>query len=477
MSDSSVADKKVVPFKEQGEIGVAVWGGYIDSGETNQKVTGSTRYKTAADTLANVSVVAASVRYFLNLLANPQWRVMPANDTQVAKNAAEFVESVVDEMESSWTRIIRRSGMYRFHGFGFQEWTAVKRDDGLIGIKDIEVRAQHTIEKWDVDANGTVKGVWQRSPQTGVEIYLPRWKLIYLRDDTLTDSPEGMGWFRHLVEPSERLKEYLTLEKVGFERDLAGVPVGRAPITALNRAVKAGTLSQAEATTMLEGLKGFVRMEVKKQNTGIVLDSQPFENQSAEGVQAASMAQWGVDLLTSDAGNIAQLNDAIHRISVEMARIIGTEILFIGSDGKGSMALSKDKSNNLFLNVNGTLDEMTEMFTRDLIKPLWDLNGFDPAIMPHFTHEDIAVRDAEQISITLRNMAGAGAVLGPDDPAINDLRDMLGISRALPFEEDMDDQDREEVDGEDGGGDSDGAESDDDSSDESDRQGEDDSGQ
>jgi hypothetical protein len=465
--------QKVVPFKEAGAMGVAVWGGYIDSGETNSKLSGSNRYKTAADVLSNISVVAASVRYFLNLLANPQWRVMSANDTARGKQAAEFVESVMEGLVSSWTRIVRRSGMYRFHGFGFQEWTAMKRPDGLIGFTDIEVRAQHTIDKWDVTENGTVRGVWQRSPQTGAELYLPRWKLVYLRDDTLTDSPEGMGWFRHLVEPAERLKEYLTLEKIGFERDLAGVPVGRAPLTALNRAVRAGTLSSQDANDMVDGLKNFVKMEVKKQNTGIVLDSQPFENQSADGLQAASTQQWGVDLLTSDAGNLQQLGDSIHRISVEMARIIGTEILFIGSDGKGSMALSKDKSNNLFLNVNGTLDEMVEMFTRDLIEPLWRLNGFDPEIMPHFTHEDIAVRDAEQISITLRNMASAGAVLGPDDPAINDLRDMLGISRALPYVDD----DREEVAGGDGDSDSDGSESDEESGRDDEEQDEDDSGQ
>ena len=464
--------QKVVPFKEAGEIGVAVFGGYIETGETNAKLGQGTRYKTAADILSNISVVAASVRYFLNLLANPQWRVMSVDDTPAAKQAAEFVESVVDELASSWTRVVRRSGLYRFHGFGFQEWTAMKRPDGLIGLTDIEVRAQHTIEKWDLAPNGTVRGVWQRSAQTGEELYLPRWKLIYLRDDTLTDSPEGMGWFRHLVEPSERLKEYLTLEKVGFERDLAGVPIGRAPITAMNRAIAAGQLSRQDADTMLDGLKKFVKMEVKKQNTGIVLDSQPFENQSADGVQAASSAQWGVELLTSDAGNIQQLGDAIHRIGVEMARIIGTEILFIGSDGKGSMALSKDKSNNLFLNVNGTLDEMTEMFTRDIIKPLWELNGFDPELMPHFTHEDIAVRDAEQISITLRNMAGAGAILSPDDPAVNDLRDMLGISRALPMDleqeeapdDDGDDDDNGDVEEEDGSDSGDGAERDGDGS-------------
>jgi hypothetical protein len=462
----------VSEFKEKGVMGVAVFGGYVDTGETNSLLANGTRYKTAADILANISVVAASVRYFLNLLANPQWHVRPADDSEEAEEAAEFVTDVMDQMASSWTRIVRRTGLYRYHGFGIQEWTAYKREDGRIGIVDIESRPQHTIEKWDVTPNGEVKGVWQRSPQTGEELYLPRQKCVYLRDDTLTDSPEGMGWFRHLVDPSERLKEYLTLEKVGLERDLAGVPVGRAPITAINRAVESGTLSSADANSMIEGLKNFVKMEVKKQNTGIVLDSQPFENQSSDGVQAASTAQWGVELLTGDAGSMQELGDAIHRISVEMARIIGTEILFIGSDGKGSMALSKDKSNNLFLNVNGTLDEMTETFTRDIIGPLWAMNGLDPAIMPKFAHEDVAVRDAEQISITLRNMASSGAILAPDDPAINDLRDMLGISRQPAMEADV----ASELDETDGGGDSDRSESDDGANQESEAD-EDDSGQ
>jgi len=419
----------VSPTKELGTIGVAVFGGYIEDGERNDLLGDGKRFETAADILRNISVIGASVRYFLNLLANPAWHVNPANDSPEAKRLAEFVESIMQETASSWTRIVRRSGFYRYHGFGINEWTAVKRADGLLGIKDIEVRAQHTIEKWDLAPNGTLRGVVQRSPQTGQDIYLPREKLVYLKDDTLSDSPQGIGWFRHLVEPASRLKEYLTLEKIGLERDLAGVPVGRAPLTAMNRAIQNGTLSAADAERMVRGLKDFVKMEVKKQNTGIVLDSQPFENQTADGTQAANVPQWSVDLLTSNAGNMQALGDAIHRIGVEMARIIGTEILFIGSDGKGSMALSKDKSNNLFLNVNGTLDEMVETMTRDIIQPLWRLNGFDPELMPEFTHEDIAVRDAEQISNTLRNMASSGAILQADDPAINDLRDMLGISR------------------------------------------------
>jgi len=43
--------------------------------------------------------------------------------------------------------------------------------------------------------------------------------------------------------------------------------------------------------------------------------------------------------------------------------------------------------------------------------------------------EDAAFKDAVMIAATLRDMATAGATLAPDDPAIDDLRALLGVSR------------------------------------------------
>ena len=106
----------VSPTKELGTIGVAVFGGYIEDGERNDLLGDGKRFETAADILRNISVIGASVRYFLNLLANPAWHVNPANDSPEAKRLAEFVESIMQETASSWTRIVRRSGFYRYHG-------------------------------------------------------------------------------------------------------------------------------------------------------------------------------------------------------------------------------------------------------------------------------------------------------------------------------------------------------------------------
>ena len=420
-------------FIELGTSGTAIYGGYVATIERNAKVTGQTRYVTASNILANISIVAASLRYFLNLVAKAKWSVNPADDSPEAKAVAEFVESCMVDMATQWSRIVRRSSMFRFHGFSMQEWTAKKRADGMIGFADIESRPQKTIGRWSTDDGGTINGVWQTSPQTGQEIALPRWKLIYMVDDMLTDSPEGMGWFRHLVEPCDRLTQYLKLEAMGFERDLSGTPVGWAPITAINRAVKAGTLTRAEGDAMLDAIKRFVALEVKKENTGMVLDSQPFESSSADGKQPTGNKQWGIDIITGKAESIDALNTAVERIERQMARIMGTEGLMIGGDGVGSLALSKDKSRSLFLNVNSTLIDMAEAMTNDFAGPLLTLNGIDESLWPEMVTEEIAFRDVEEVTTALRDMATAGAVLSPMDDAITDVRDLLGISHPPEF--------------------------------------------
>ena len=425
---------KVSPFKEAGVSGTAIFGGYIENIERDRKVSGAERYRTAADLLANVSIIAAAIRYILNLTAAPRWTIKPALDlgdtsSDAAKEAAEFVEQVLfRDLGTSWTRLVRRTGMYRYHGFGIQEWTAKRRADGLIGFADIESRPQHTIEQWQVDEGGTVEGVWQRSPQTGALLWLPRTKLLYLVDDSLTDSPEGMGLFRHLVDPGERIRRYLKLEGQGYERELRGIPIGRAPLADIRAQVAAGQLTAAEGRQMVQGLRNFIKMEVKEKDTGLLLDSTPYNGITADGTTVSGTPKWGVELLTGEGGSFSDLGKAIDRLTYDMARIIGAESLLLGSGATGSRALSEDKSKNLYLVVNGSLADIAEATNRDLIGALWTLNGFPEELKPMAEVEDAAFKDAVMIAATLRDMATAGATLAPDDPAIDDLRALLGVS-------------------------------------------------
>lgn len=426
---------RVTPFKEAGTSGTAIYGGFLETKERNPKVTGEQKFVTYSDMMANVSIIAAGLRFFLNLTSRPSWKVEPAKDlpdgksSDRAKAAAEFVEHVKNDLDANWTRIIRRSGMYRFDGFGIHEWTAKRRPDGLIGMESIEVRPAYTIERWDTEESGSILGVMQRSPQTSEELWIPRKKFIYLLDDTLTDSPAGMGIFRQLVDPAERIQALLKLEGQGYERDLRGIPVGHAPIGEINAAVEGGVLTKEQGQSMIDGLKRFLSMQAKSQDTGLLLDSATYEGQSQDGITVSGSKKWDMSLLNAGGSGFADIGRAIERLRYDMAIIIGVENLLIGSGNSGSRALSEDKSKNLTLQANACVGDMTEAYNRDFIGAIWALNGLPDELKPSFTVEDVSFKDAEQVAKVLNEMSTAGAILAPDDPVIDEVRDLLGVAR------------------------------------------------
>lgn len=446
------------PMDAIGHAGFVQFGGLLNSNEKNAKLTGTAKYTTYSQLLANTSIMGAGVRYFLNLVSKANWKINPVDDTPEAVAAAEFLESVIYDMETTWYRVVRRSALYRFYGFGVQEWTAKVREDGKIGFKDIEPRAQSTIEKWDVDLHGKVSGVIQRSPQTQREIYLPREKLVYLVDDSLNDSPEGLGLFRHLVDPAQRLARYEVLEGFGFEADLRGVPVAKAPIALLAQAVADGKITKEQKAQMEQPLRDFLSNHIKNPRLGLLLDSSTYTSQD-EASSPSSVPHWAVDLLDVNTSSQEAVAAAIHRLNLEIARVLNVEGLLLGADGKGSLALSKDKTNALYLVVDSTLNEIVEAFEKDILDPLWQLNGFDNRLKPEMKTEAIQFRDVEQMTAALRDMAAAGAVLAPDDPAINEIRDIMGLSNVaeqddedeidsslIPEDGDEEDDDTEEQD-------------------------------
>src|SRR5262249_42781981 len=161
---------------------------------------------------------------------------------------------------------------------------------------------------------------------------LPRGKIMYLVDDTLTDSPEGMGLLRHCVEPANRLENYQKQEGFGLLRDLHGIPIGRAPMDELAGAVKAGTITQAQMNQGIHTLKQFCAMEEKVQDTAIVLNSQPYIDLTDSGNTVSSVMKWDVQLLNGGAPGLPAANTAIVRLTTEIARVLGVEHLLLGAD-------------------------------------------------------------------------------------------------------------------------------------------------
>lgn len=426
---------RVAPMKTVGAPGFSVHSGYLDDREKQRELRGSEKYRTYSDLLANVSIVAASTRYFLNLVAKAGWRAEPPEGSGArGDDIAEAVEDIMKDMTTPWHRVVRRASMYKFHGFSVQEWTAKRRPDGLIGMRDVEPRPQATIERWDTDESGTVLGMVQRSPQTQEEIYLPREKTVYMVDDALNDTPEGLGLFRHLSEPGLRLQRYQLLEAYGYETDLRGIPIARGPLGALQELVDAGQMKAEDKDAAVQPLEDFIRGHIRSSNTGLLLDSATYTT-TDERSSPSNIYQWTLELLRGDAAMSSEaVAKAIERLNREMARILGTEFLLLGGDGKGSLALAREKTQQFALQIDSTLRELEETFESDWLRPLFMLNGWPDELRPELKTEQIQFRDVEQVTQSLVDLAQAGAPVNPMDPAVAEVYELLGLSKPDPIE-------------------------------------------
>jgi hypothetical protein len=408
--------------------GFSIHGGVTDAKEKNDQLRGTERYKTYSNFMANTAIVGAGVRYFLNIVCRPKWTVSPANESAEAQAAADWVESVMDDMRTPWHRVVRRSAMFRFLGFSIQEWQAKRRDDGTLGLADIAPRPQWTIEKWDVDDNGYVIGAVQRSPQSNLEIYLPTSKIVYITDDALSDHPEGVGLLRHVAKQIFRLERYEQLEGIGYEGDMRGIPSTKAPLSELEALKKSGQLKKEDVDAILKPLKDFVENHIKSSDTALLLDSAVYRG-SGDQQTPSAQPKWSVELLGTQTTGLTEIAAAVERLNREIARVLGVEQLLLGSNSRGSHALSRDKTSALFLIADATLKEIRETFNRDIIHRLWEINGFDEALRPKFQADPIKFQDIETMSSALRDLATAGVVLMPEDEAVTELFQLMGLTR------------------------------------------------
>ena len=170
-------------------------------------------------------------------------------------------------------------------------------------------------------------------------------------DDTLNDSPEGMGLFRHLARPARHLKRYEELEGFGFEMDLSGIPLVRAPVIELAKQVTRGELTQKQANERLQPLMDFVKNHIRNPRQGMMLDSMTYRSED-ERRTPSSQPLFDLEIMTGSPQSFEAAASSIERLNREMARILGVEQLLLGSSGSGSYALSQDKTHSFYLLVD-----------------------------------------------------------------------------------------------------------------------------
>lgn len=424
----------VGPNVVRGTDGSRIFNGFITENERSADLTGTQKYTTYANLVSNVNIIAAGLRVTLNLVSKPAWSAEPANpENPRAVELAEEVEKILfDEMRTPFHRIVRQAALFTFFGFSVHEWTGRIREDGSFGFLDIQRRTQKSIERWDVMADGEVVGVVQRAPQSSEYIYLPRWKLLYLVDDSINDSPEGMGILRHVADAARRLRKFEQLEGIGFQTDLQGIPVLRGPFAELTPSDASG--SDPDATRRAEivsRLESFIDNHNRGESMGLLLDSVTYTTSDDQN-KPSTTYKYDVDLLSGGSTSFEEIAAAISRLQHEIARVMGVEHLLLGSDGVGSLALSRDKSSTFGLIVAKTIKELRETFQKDLVRTIFERNGWPMELAPRLKTEAIEHRTIEEVTAALRDLSAAGVKLSREDELVQEVIDLLGMQRLDP---------------------------------------------
>lgn len=414
------------PENRLGFPGFNVYGGYLQDKETDARLRGRRKYKTYSEMIANVPIILASVSYFKNILGKSSWKFDPVDDSEEAERYAELVSDIMHDMNRSFEKVVERSAMYYFYGFSIQEWVAKRRDDGVIGFADIAGRPQFTIEQWDVDDHGDIQGVVQRVDHEAQGIYIPRSRLVYLAEDSIDDSPTGLGVLRGVVKAAHRIQVYQHLEGMGFDTDLRGIPIGYGPLSELQDQLRNGRITESEYTTIISPMIDFLTNKSATFDKGLMLDSATYRGFDDAGTPS-NVKKWDVKLLESHSQTQTEIDKAIVREIHEIARTLSTEHLVLGDSERGSFQLAKSKIDNFYVIVTTIAHTIKRAYEKDIICKLAELNGWEKKLMPKIQVDLAKQDDPEIISSVLKDLAAAGMVLPPASKAARKVFQLLDL--------------------------------------------------
>lgn len=407
-------------MKEIGRIGQKRYGGtfYEEFLPELRGRKGAEVYREMND---NDDVIGAIMFAIEMLIRQTNWNVEPGGTTAKDKEAAEFVESCMNDMDDTWIDTISEILSFIPFGWSFHEivykrrigktknsHTNSKYCDGLIGWRKLPIRAQETLYQWEYDNEDNLLGMTQMAPPDFQIRTIPKEKAMLFRTKSRKNNPEGRSILRNAYRSWYFKKRIQEIEGIGVERDLAGLPVMYSP-----EGVDIWDENDEDAVKIRAGMETMVRNIRRDELEGIVLPG-----------------GFKLELLSTAGNRQFDTNAIIDRYDTRIAMTVLADFIFLGHQQTGSFALSSNKTELFAMAIGAFLDIICETFNSQGIPSLIDINGehFKKiTTYPKLFHGDIEDADIEKLATFIKDMTGIG-VLVPDD----ELEDYIRQAGHLP---------------------------------------------
>jgi hypothetical protein len=416
---------------ELGVYGRNTYTGDIRADEWQQELRGKRAIQKYRE-MRDGNAIVGSVMYAVEqTLRDVKIDIVPADDSEAAKREADFLKSVIEDMDHSLDDHISEALSYLTYGFSWFEVVYKVRggdarspkknskyEDGRIGVKKIAIRAPWTVEEFEVDQNtGEILGMYQEAAWGKRPAMIPVEKSLYYRTTSLNNDPSGRSVLRNAYVSYTYLNKIQGYEAIAIERELHGVPVGRMPAEYLS----------ADATADQAALRGqFERIlrDLKNNEQGYaLLPSDLYVDADGKPTNQRLM---DVELITANGSRSIDIDPVVKRYQHDIARSLMAEFLMLGSSS-GSYALSKTKTDLFLRSLESYINTIVDVLNKQLVERLWQLNGLDWATMPKLVAGDVAPHDLREIASFLRNINGAGIEVQDQTEVVTDLMNIAEI--------------------------------------------------
>lgn len=421
-----------IKLGEQGFLGLRT-----SNGRILEEVQQAFRYPAFIRTInemRNNPTVGSALNVYNFWMSRIEWDVeAPVDGTEIDKQRAEIIESMMDDMDHSWSDFIKSVIPVLEYGFAINEIVLRRRlkrngskyNDGLIGIKKLPTRSQETIAKWIFSDDGSdLLGVKQslqhvenaykfqkRKDKDGL-VEIGRDKFLLFNTNKTKGNPEGNSILKNIYLAYKQLTLLQENQLTGVAKEMQGI---------LKIAIPPNYLSP-NATVDEKATAAAFQNIIDNYNAGTqrgLLVPNVIDPETKQPLfQYELMESKGVSKYDTESIIKGYQQDILSALSVD--------VLKLGADGSGSFSLAESKTSILALAIDNRLREIQDTLNQELMRKIYEYNGWDTSNMCKFVYEDAEEVDLDTFSSAIQRIAATG-MIEVDRDVLNKIRCQLGM--------------------------------------------------
>lgn len=415
---------QVLDFREVGATGLRRFSGFIYE-EFLRELTGWQGIAVYKEMINNDATVFSVLFAIKMLCRRVKWFTEPATSGRDGDEAAEFLETCMNDMSQTWIDTIDEILSMLDYGYSVHELVYKRRcgdgldpsmrskyNDGRIGWRKMPIRSQDSIYRWQFDDHGGIQGVEQLAPPHYYHVTIPVEKMLLFRTTVQKNSPEGRSILRGAYKSWYSKKNIENIEGIGIERDLAGLPMAWVPPELLSQN------ASPDQKAILAAIKDMTINVRRNAQEGMIMPLMYDNN----GKQI-----YDFKLLSTGGSRQFDTNAVINRYDQRIAMTMMADFLLLGQDKVGSFALASSKTNLFSTAIGAFLDIIADVFNRYAIPRLFALNDFDITDYPQIKHGDLGSVDLKELGTYIQTLSAAGMPLFPNADLEKHLLELAGM--------------------------------------------------